>query len=71
MGWFVLDNSSNNDTVLVKLAKTLPLDPNKKRLCCRGHMINLVVEAFPYDKYPLQLTQDFQKAKDDQTKLDL
>lgn len=71
MGWFVLDNSSNNDTVLVKLAKTLPLDPNKKCLYCGGHMINLVDEAFSYDKYLLQLTQDLQKAKDDQTKLDL
>ena len=34
-------------------------------------MINLVVEAFLYGKYPVQLTRNLQQAKDDQTKLDL
>lgn len=71
MGWFVLDNASNNDIVLVELAKTMPLDLNKKHFCCVGHMINLEVEAFLYDKYLSQFTQDLQKAKDDQIKLDL
>lgn len=55
LGWFVLDNVSNNDTTLVKLAKVIPFDLNRKRLQCAGYMMNLVVEAFLYRKYPTQL----------------
>lgn len=29
LGWFVLDNASNNDTTLFKLSKTILFDPKK------------------------------------------
>lgn len=49
LGWFVLDNASNNDTALFELTKSVSFDPQKKkRLRCAGHMINLAANAFLY-----------------------
>ena len=62
LGWFVLDNASNNDTALFKLFKSILFDPQKKQLCCAGHMINLAANAFLYGQDPKdmerQLTLD-------------
>lgn len=58
LGWFVLDNASNNDTALFELSKSIPFDPQKERLCCAGHMINLAANVFLYGQDPKgQLTQ--------------
>lgn len=58
LGWFVL---SNNDTALFELSKSIPFDPQKERLCCAGHMINLAANVFLYGQDPKdierQLTQ--------------
>ena len=51
LGYFTLDNASNNDTMLEAIADRLanlgiPFDPKKRRIRCLGHIINLVVKSF-------------------------
>lgn len=49
IGYFTLDNASNIDSALVKIASLLSeigiaFDPINRRLRCFGHVINLVVK---------------------------
>jgi hypothetical protein len=37
IGWFVLDNATNNDTTMVQLGKNFEFDPAQRRLRCLGH----------------------------------
>lgn len=46
IGYFVLDNASNNDTCIQALAEEFEFDPQQRRLRCAGHIINLVAKAF-------------------------
>ena len=52
IGYFTLDNASNNDIALVQIAEYLAergvkFNPQKRQLCCCfGRVINLVVKAF-------------------------
>lgn len=57
LGWFVLDNASNNDIALAELSKIISFDPIKQRLRCAGHMINLVAETFLFGSHPAELNK--------------
>ena len=51
IGYFTLDNASNNDTALVQIEaylaeRGIKFNPQARRLRCFGHVINLVVKAF-------------------------
>lgn len=51
IGYFTLDNATNNDSALVEISSLLHnidvfFDPVCQRLCCFGHVINLVVKSF-------------------------
>ena len=46
LGWFVLDNATNNDTAMEELSKSIPFNSRKKRLRCAGNMINLAANSF-------------------------
>jgi len=53
IGYFTLDNATNNDSALLHLSQQLKdmgikFDPIESRLRCVGHVINLVVKAFLY-----------------------
>ena len=48
LGFFVLDNATNNDTTLLELSKALDFDPRERRLRCMGHIINLISRAYLY-----------------------
>lgn len=54
IGYFTLDNASNNDTALLAISRHLQrigihdFDPEQRRICCYGHVLNLVVKAFLY-----------------------
>ena len=54
IGYFVLDNATNNDTCLEKVFDQLCPDFQVlyQHLCCFGHVINLAVKAFLYGKNP-------------------
>ncbi|KAM4061668.1 reverse transcriptase (RNA-dependent DNA polymerase) [Hirsutella rhossiliensis] len=45
LGYFMLDNAESNDTCLQTLAQWYPMDVQRRRLRCVGHIINLVVRA--------------------------
>lgn len=49
LGYFVLDNATNNDTAVQQLVTTFGLDP-QVRLRCLGHIINLVATAILTDR---------------------
>jgi hypothetical protein len=42
VGYFVLDNASNNDTAVAALALAFGLTPSYRRLRCGPHTLNLV-----------------------------
>ncbi len=71
LGWFVLDNASNNDTVLLELQKTIEFDPQKNRLRCAGHIINLTVYAFLYGKDPALFEMQMREEQTKAARLDL
>jgi len=62
LGYFVLDNASNNDTTLAELAKRLPFDPIKKRLRCMGHVLNLIAEEYLFGQDISSFQAEFQAA---------
>jgi hypothetical protein len=45
IGYFVLDNASNNDTAIIAIAKEFGFNPVERRLRCAGHIINLIARA--------------------------
>ena len=42
IGYFVLDNASNNDTAIDAIALTMGFNPRHRRLRCSPYTINLV-----------------------------
>ena len=58
LGYFVMDNAPNNDTMLraislnFRLVDGIEYDPIEHRLRCMGHIINLSVQAFLFGKHP-------------------
>ena len=52
LGYFVMDNVNNNDTLMTHLSLAIRRDfnlwynPQHHRLRCQGHIINLVVKSF-------------------------
>ena len=47
LGCLTIDNATNNDELYAQLEETL-IRPNKGRLRCNGHIINLIVKALIY-----------------------
>ena len=42
LGYFMLDNASNNNTAIKAIAEAFRFDPIERRLRCSGHIINLI-----------------------------
>ena len=59
LGYVMSDNATFNDTMMIELSRRFmklgseikPYDSVKKRLHCNGHVINLSVIAFFFDKH--------------------
>ncbi|KAK4921410.1 hypothetical protein LTR28_012767, partial [Elasticomyces elasticus] len=50
-GYFTTDNADSNDNMLRWIAKEIPgFDPITRRIRCQGHIINLAVQAFLFEK---------------------
>ena len=56
VSFFVLDNALSNDTAVAILGETLQFDLKVRRLCCVGHILNLVAQQ-------LLFGSDFEKFK--------
>lgn len=57
LGHFVMDNASNNDTMMEYISADLEADgidysPHKNCLRCNGHIVNLAFQAFLFGKHP-------------------
>ena len=62
LGYFVLDNASNNDITLVKLGKTIGFKPMQKRLRCMGHILNLIAKLYIFGQDIFTFEEDYKKA---------
>jgi hypothetical protein len=62
LGYFVLDNATNNDTTLAELAKLWGFDYKEKRLRCMGHVINLIAEAYLFGQDESSWDDDYKVA---------
>jgi hypothetical protein len=62
LGYFVLDNAPNNNITLQELAKTMGFDPKEKRLCCIGHILNLIAKAYLFSQDSTTFNNEFKAA---------
>jgi hypothetical protein len=62
LGYFVLNNAPNNNTILIELAKTLKFDLKHKRLRYIGHILNLVAELYLFRQDTASFKEDYKKA---------
>ena len=62
LGYFILNNATNNNTTLVELGKALNFDPRERRLRYIGHIINLIAKAYFFG-------QDYSTFKAEQKKV--
>jgi hypothetical protein len=62
LGYFVLDNASNNNTTLEELGKIIGFDPIEKRLRCIGHIINLIAESYLFGQDYASFKEEYKKA---------
>lgn len=50
LGYFVLDNATNNDTAIAALARVYDFDATHRRLRCGPHTLNLIGQAIIFGK---------------------
>jgi hypothetical protein len=62
LGYFVLNNTSNNNTTLVELLKTIGFNPKAKRLRCIGYIFNLIAEQYLYGQDVSKFEEEYKKA---------
>jgi hypothetical protein len=62
LGYFVLNNTSNNDTTLDELAKSIKFLPAERRLRCMGHILNLIAKQYLFGQDASSFEQDYQAA---------
>lgn len=62
VGFFVLDNATNNDTTLVELAKVLKFNVKERRQRCIGHIFNLIAEAFLFGQDSTSFMTEIEQA---------
>lgn len=48
IGWFMVDNASNNDIAIESIASHFGLDAIERRLRCAGHILNLIARSLLY-----------------------
>jgi hypothetical protein len=67
IGYFTLDNASNNDSMLQSIASRLAnvgidFNPVERRIRCLGHVINLVVKSFLWGENAEAVEHDLDEA---------
>ena len=50
VGFFMLDNASNNDSTVAYLAEQFNFNATQRRLRCAGHIINIVAQSILFGK---------------------
>jgi len=59
LGYFVLNNATNNDTILIELTKSINFDPLKRHLRCIGYILNLIAEQYLFSQDVALFKKDF------------
>ena len=62
LGFFMLDNAPNNNTILIELGKTIGFEPIQKRLRYIGHIINLIAESYIFGQDMSTFEENHMKA---------
>jgi len=62
LGYFILNNTLNNDTTLIKLSKTIGFDPKVKQLRYIGHIFNLIAKRYLYRQDVSKFEEEYKKA---------
>jgi hypothetical protein len=52
IGYFMLDNATNNDTAMTAIAKEFDFNPIERRLRYSGHIINTIARHLLYGYNP-------------------
>ncbi|KJZ70963.1 hypothetical protein HIM_09667 [Hirsutella minnesotensis 3608] len=65
LGYFMLDNAKSNDACLETLIRWFPMDVNRCRLSCIGHIINLVVRAIVFGSNVSKFEAELRVATDE------
>lgn len=76
IGYFTLDNATNNDSALIEISTLLSnigiaFDPIKHRLRCFGHVINLVVKSFLWGTNVEAFQQELGESEESESDQDL
>jgi len=64
LGYFMLDNASNNDTAVAALAEIYGFDAPERRLRCAGHIINLIARHLLFGEDPDLFEAESEMRKD-------
>jgi len=62
LGYFVLDNASNNDITLIKLSKTIGFKLVQKQLRYMGHILNLIAKSYIFGQDAFTFKEDHKEA---------
>jgi hypothetical protein len=62
LGYFILDNATNNDTTLAELARSMNFQPKERRLRYIGHILNLIAEQYLFGQDASSFETDYQAA---------
>lgn len=65
VGHFMMNNASNNDTMMEELQKNLDLNVQQRRLRCLGHVVNLVCKAMLHGTDAESFEKDFARPDSD------
>ena len=52
IGYFMLNNATNNNIAIIVIAKEFNFNSIKRRLCCLGYIINIIARYFLYGYNP-------------------
>ena len=62
LGYFVLNNTTNNDITLIELTKSIDFDPLERCLRCIGYILNLIAEQYFFGQDTALFEKDFKAA---------
>jgi hypothetical protein len=63
LGYFVLNNATNNNITLIKLAKLIDFNPLKQRLRYISHILNLIAKQYLFGQDTALFKKDFKAAE--------
>jgi hypothetical protein len=63
LGYFILDNTPNNNITLVELRRRMNFEPKNKQLQYIRHIINFIAEAYLFGQNTFFFDEEFKRAR--------